>query len=551
MEDELLPRLPQEIACECLIRVPFHAFPTVRAVCKNWMHHLESPCFHRLRRSAGLARPVVALVQSESIPPQQQPSLAPPVFRLSLFEPATGAWTSLPPTPGRSHGLPLSCRLAAVGRELVVVGGLDRRSWAFTDDVHVFDVVSRVWRRGVPMPGPRRSSFACAGSEERRMVFVAGGHDERKNALRSTLAYDVAADAWVRLPDMARERDECRGLFARGAFRVLGGFPTAAQAQFSRTAEAFDVAAWRWGDVEEGKLAEAGYQRTCVVSGDGRMCMCRQGEEKMEVLLEDGDGAWRPLAHLPGDVKTSLQMVSWEGGLMLWGAGDNSRAQVAYIMDLKGGEGKGLMWRKVEMPKRFSGYAQTACSFEMPETRVPRGPHLFEDKVARGDCDAPSSASKADEKLLFSSSSKPSSKPFAEGAPARAERPLPVRVIASVAFVSVSRATQPSMRRRGSPRTPGPSASASQTKCKPYFCEQCALKVKQRVFRKTMHVGISNSEQPKRAMVAVRQHAGNLFIRYSGNVLASDALEMAQQAIPPRKPGISFFLSCTLSVVGI
>ncbi|URE42230.1 hypothetical protein MUK42_25027 [Musa troglodytarum] len=35
--------------------------------------------------------------------------------------------------------------------------------------------------------------------------------------------------------------------------------------------------------------------------------------------------------------------------------------------------------------------------------------------------DAPSPASKADEKLLFSSSSKPSSKPFAEGAPALAD----------------------------------------------------------------------------------------------------------------------------------
>ncbi|URE42237.1 hypothetical protein MUK42_25027, partial [Musa troglodytarum] len=42
--------------------------------------------------------------------------------------------------------------------------------------------------------------------------------------------------------------------------------------------------------------------------------------------------------------------------------------------------------------------------------------------------------------------------------------------------------------------------------------------------RKTMHVGMSNSEQPKRAMVAVPHHAGNLFIRYSGNVLASDLL---------------------------
>ncbi|URE42231.1 hypothetical protein MUK42_25027 [Musa troglodytarum] len=51
--------------------------------------------------------------------------------------------------------------------------------------------------------------------------------------------------------------------------------------------------------------------------------------------------------------------------------------------------------------------------------------------------------------------------------------------------------------------------------------------------RKTMHVGMSNSEQPKRAMVAVPHHAGNLFIRQNdghgrcGGVLRRECLRWA------------------------
>ncbi|XP_065047927.1 F-box/kelch-repeat protein At1g15670-like [Musa acuminata AAA Group] len=370
MEAELMPELPEEIARECFIRVPFDAFRTVRAVCKLWKHDLESPSFHRLRKSAGLARPVVALAQCDPTPlpadkAKQQSSHSPLLYRISLFEPSTGAWSSPPPIPGRSHGLPLFCQLAAVGRELVVVGGWDPRTWATSDEVRIYDLVSGAWRRGARMPGPRRSFFACAASEEHRTVFVAGGHDESKNALRSALAYDVAADAWVHLPDMERQRDECRGVFARGAFHVVGGYPTEAQAQFTRSAEAFEVATWRWGAVEEGKLEEAACPRTYVVGSDGRAYMCRQGGQ-VTVLREEDGGAWRRLPNLPGDLRAALQLVTWEGALMVLGLWAKGGAQVAYVLDLtEEGEGKRLQWRKVETPREFSGHVQSACCLEI------------------------------------------------------------------------------------------------------------------------------------------------------------------------------------------
>ncbi|URE07140.1 Kelch motif [Musa troglodytarum] len=213
------------------------------------------------------------------------------------------------------------------------------------------------------MPGPRRSFFACAASEERAAVFVAGGHDESKNALRSALAYDVAADAWMQLPDMARQRDECRGVFASGGFHVVGGYPTEAQGQFSQSAETFDVAAWRWGAVEEGRLEEAACPRTCVVGGDGRVYMCRQAGQA--VVVEEGGGAWRRVADLPREVRVALQMVAWEGGFMVLGSGTQCGAQVAYILDIESGEGEGMKWRKVELQRAYSGHVQAGCCFHI------------------------------------------------------------------------------------------------------------------------------------------------------------------------------------------
>lgn len=167
----------------------------------------------------------------------------------------------------------------------------------------------------------------------------------------------------MHLPDMVRHRDECRGVFVGGAFHVVGGYPTEAQGQFSRSAEAFDVAAWRWGAVEEGRLEEAACPRTCVVSSDGRVYICRQAGQV--AVLEEGGGEWRRLAELPGDVRMALQMVAWEGGLMVVGSGAHSGAQVAYILDMAGGEGKGLKWRNVELPREYSGHVQAGCCFQI------------------------------------------------------------------------------------------------------------------------------------------------------------------------------------------
>ncbi|GKB48272.1 zinc finger CCCH domain-containing protein 19 [Tanacetum coccineum] len=109
--------------------------------------------------------------------------------------------------------------MVSVGSDLVVIGGYDPRSWERLDSVFIFDFLSST------------SFFGCACDGD-LTVFVAGGHDLKWNALKSGWMYDLALDKWDQLPDMAKERDDCRGVFHHGKFHVLNGYPTNMQGHF-------------------------------------------------------------------------------------------------------------------------------------------------------------------------------------------------------------------------------------------------------------------------------------------------------------------------------
>ncbi|RVW91538.1 F-box/kelch-repeat protein [Vitis vinifera] len=94
----------------------------------------------------------------------------------------------------------------------------------------LFDPDSGSWSELPPLPWMNRG-LPC-------------GYDDDKNALRSSLAYDVAKDEWLPLPDMSMERDECKVVFQHEKFHVIGGNRTETLAQFERSVEAFDVASW-------------------------------------------------------------------------------------------------------------------------------------------------------------------------------------------------------------------------------------------------------------------------------------------------------------------
>ncbi|KAL1292844.1 hypothetical protein HN51_053402 [Arachis hypogaea] len=358
---ELISGLPEDLARDCLIRVSYQQFPTVASVCKNWKEEVESPEFRRQRRRTGISQKLLVMVHARCDPDNEPGSgsskrLYNPVYRLSVFEPVTGNWSELPAPPEFESGLPMFCRVASVGSELILLGGLDPNTWKASDSVLIYNFITAKWRRGTHMPGGSRMLFACV-SDSRRMVFVAGGHDDEKNALRSALAYDVAEDKWISLPDMAAERDECTALFRHGRLAVVGGYRTETQGVFERSAEVFDVATWQWGPVMEEFLDCATCPRNSTDGGDvdGRVIMCC-GEE----IKSRQGGTWQKMGKVPVEIRNVAYVGALDGGAVVIGSNGHGEAHESFVFDLKS-----CNWRKVETPEKFRGHVQTGCVLEI------------------------------------------------------------------------------------------------------------------------------------------------------------------------------------------
>jgi hypothetical protein len=197
-------------------------------------------------------------------------------------------------------------------------------------------------------------------------VFVAGGHDDQKNALRSAAAYDAEADAWAALPDMALERDEARGVCVDGRFVVVGGYPTQAQGRFSGTGEAFDTVSWAWGPVQERVVDDGACPRSCCVapSAAGPMYMLRDGH----LAARDSGNPWRSVARVPEDGRAATTLVAiGDGRVVVLGAGRHGGGeQAVYVLSEEtGANGAAPSWARAVAPPEFAGHVQAACCVEV------------------------------------------------------------------------------------------------------------------------------------------------------------------------------------------
>ncbi|MCL7030309.1 hypothetical protein MKW94_012657 [Papaver nudicaule] len=359
---EIIPGLPNEIGRECLIRVPYTQFSKLMSVSKKWKQEIESNKFHQERKLRGFTQNLIALIQSDSIIDdliQNPENPSTPVPRLSFYDPTKNAWIKLPPIPGTSsEGLPLFCEFAGVGRKLVVIGGWDTKTWQVLNSVYIYDLVAGTWRRGADMPGGKRSFFACA-SDMNRKVYVAGGHDDDKNALTSAQAYDVLDDLWIPLPDMARQRDECKGLYHGGKFHVIGGYQTETQGKFDKSTETFNIDTWKWDAVEEEKLESGICPRTCVFDFKGALYKCCSS-----YLMRLDGSKWRQFVELPADVYIGAHVVAWQKKMLVIGSDVLGGVQSCYVLEFENNE-KRPKWMKLELSKECTRILQSGYSFEV------------------------------------------------------------------------------------------------------------------------------------------------------------------------------------------
>ncbi|KAK9288019.1 hypothetical protein L1049_016464 [Liquidambar formosana] len=303
--EDVIPGLPDDIALECLVRVPYRFHSTMKWVCRGWRTLIAHPSFYHERRRLRTAEHLVCLVQAlpSPLPPpppppprdsttddcinnitintakeveeelhhhhhhhplyggqddaedERQLHCPPPLYGLSIYNASRHTWHRMMPNCGfGSSGIPMFCHCVALPScgKLLLLGGWDPTSLEALPDVYVLDFIGGGFRRAASM-SVGRSFFACAAVGP-STVYVGGGHDNQKNALRSAEVYDADADEWRTLPAMAVERDECQGLCWEGdpdgRFWVVSGYSTESQGRFRSDAECYDPATGCWSRVD-------------------------------------------------------------------------------------------------------------------------------------------------------------------------------------------------------------------------------------------------------------------------------------------------------------
>ena len=339
---ELLPGLPEELGLECLTRLPYTAHRLASRVCHRWRDLLQRLDFYYHRQKLGYTHKVACLVQAfsgGSLNGPKKPGDS-PSYGIAVFDSASGSWDRLAPVPIYPNGLPLFCQLAGSEGKLVVMGGWDPVSYEPVTDVFIYDFITQQWRKGNDMPA-RRSFFAVGACSGR--VYVAGGHDENKNASRSAWVYDLRKDEWTQLGDLSQERDECEGVvIGDDEFWVISGYRTESQGQFDGSADVYGFKSGQWRRVEG-------------VWEPGRCPRSSVGIGKDGNLLN-----W---AELNPAVRVGACGVALGGRDLVTGSEYQGAPHGFYMVEMK--KGGNCKLEKISVPNEFSGFVQSGCCVEI------------------------------------------------------------------------------------------------------------------------------------------------------------------------------------------
>ncbi|XP_057969922.1 F-box/kelch-repeat protein SKIP6 [Malania oleifera] len=236
----LIPGLPNDVALQCIARVPLVHHPTLSAVSKSWRSLLRSPLLFATRSRLNCSRPFLfinirvhrsskwfALLQSSS-------TLSP-----------------LPPLPSAAVG----SAVAVVGPKIFVIGGCVND--IPSPDVWIFDTISNRWDLGQRMRVGRE--FAAAGVVAGK-VYVIGGCvvDSWARSANWAEVFDPDLGSWAGVPSPVEVKEKWMHASAVVGNRIF--------AMADRGGVTFDPVTAAWAAVSPG--LDMGWRgRAAVVNG--------------------------------------------------------------------------------------------------------------------------------------------------------------------------------------------------------------------------------------------------------------------------------------------
>ncbi|OIW00600.1 hypothetical protein TanjilG_14826 [Lupinus angustifolius] len=340
---EFIPGLPNDLGLECLTRLPHSSHRVAIRVCHQWQRLFQSDEFYNHRKKTGHTRKLACLVQAHDQPKHEDEKKptgsVSPSYGITVFDSVDMSWNRVEPVPDYPLGLPLFCQVASSEGKLVLIGGWDPVSYEPMTTVFVYDFRSGRWRKGRDMPQKR--SFFAIGSDQGR-VYVAGGHDENKNATNTSWIYDPRKDEWVGLDPMTMERDECEGVVVGDELWVVSGYGTERQGMFEGSAEVLNFGSGQWRRVD-GVWETGRCPRSCVENVKNRKV--RRWDE------------------LDYRVRVGVNGVMVGSRALVTGSEYQGAPHGFYLVGMEEGQNRKLIG--ISVPSGFSGFVQSGCCIEI------------------------------------------------------------------------------------------------------------------------------------------------------------------------------------------
>ncbi|GLJ06604.1 hypothetical protein SUGI_0042860 [Cryptomeria japonica] len=351
---DVITSLPEEIARECLLRVPYKCHPNLMSVCRKWEAVVKSPRFYQDRKRFGLKQQFLCL--AATLPADNRKEHGKRVRRICAYDLVDESCETLPPIPDFPDGIPhLSHLLSTPTEKLVVMGGWHPLTWQSLTTVFVYEFSSAQWRRGVDMPTVR-SLFSCSCSSS-SLIYVTGGHDDDKKALRSAEVYDVEHDRWDVLPDMKEERDECASVFIDEKLFVMSGYTTETQGRFEGSAQVFDPNTRIWNRVEDMWTLPQRSLRLCVFAFGRLYSFTTRHVMQYDVVKNQ----WVVVCALPESLCAVTCVTACYNGILVAGstAGGDEKS-ICFMYNPVNEE-----WKTLETPTNLQGFIQSAAAVEI------------------------------------------------------------------------------------------------------------------------------------------------------------------------------------------
>ncbi|XP_068648532.1 F-box protein AFR-like [Aristolochia californica] len=337
----LIPGLPDEIAEQCLVHLPFPSQTLARSVSRSWKKAFSNPNFLLSKKSLSLSLPYIFVHVSHK---------STGYTRWQAFDPRSRSWFPLPPMPcSRKFSSPGSLASAALPREgrLFVLGGACTDNQSPLRTLVSYHAPTNSWSLASPMRTPR-SFFAAAALGGK--IIAAGG-----DPAASAECYDPAQNKWSPVSGMRAGIPRYDAATVGSKLYITEGWSW--PFSFPPRGAVYDAEADRWEEMPGG-LCD-GWTGAGVVLGERLFVIREHGDRRLKVYEPKTD-AWREVSGegLPRQVRRPYTVTGAEG--RIYAAGSGADVAVGRVAE-DGRGGWKVEWDVVEGPAEFENFAPSNC----------------------------------------------------------------------------------------------------------------------------------------------------------------------------------------------